>query len=670
MAIQRLKIENGSRSMATTIRNVVLSLLLVHCPVVLLASQQAEIKESEEEQPKSGYLVQIKLPIDGRSASDTRQSIMKILDQNKELVRAEDRPIVVLELDNKRGATGQGSSLGACIDLARFLTGPELKRIKTVAYIPGKMVSVDDEENDAGQISGHAVLVALAANQIAIHPDARLGAAGIDEQAVDAFVLEAYRNVASQRLTIQVPVALAMLDKSRELFRTKTENGPVYVDAEALKKLESEVETLDTVTLSTADQWANLTGTELAEYGLIRSVTPTRAALARQLDISLDALKTERNQDEPWNAIHVQMPDYVDETTVQWISRALDPKIASGKTNLVIFEFDSSSGDVDACLMLARKLGAYDPNDVRTVAFVNKKAAGPAAMVALSCFHVIMQNDGTIGGDFEPRLPDQKLEDTKQAAAGIAEFRGRDIALVQAMIAPELEVFRYRNKNTGEERLMTELIRDELADAEKWLPQAPQDFAEPVSAANASKLQIARQTVSSIEELKSFYQLENDPERLQPTSVDRWLHRTALFLASPFVAPWLLFIGMFMIFNEVSQPGLGVPGFLGTLCLILYFWSQHLGGNANWLEILLFCAGVIFLLLEMFVVPGFGVFGIGGLIMVVISIVLASQTFVFPTTAEQFNQLPKISRCFGRRVWWNRICLYCFPGNLTEYAIL
>ncbi|MCP4773392.1 MAG: nodulation protein NfeD, partial [Planctomycetaceae bacterium] len=70
------------------------------------------------------------------------------------------------------------------------------------------------------------------------------------------------------------------------------------------------------------------------------------------------------------------------------------------------------------------------------------------------------------------------------------------------------------------------------------------------------------------------------------------------------------------------------------------FWSQYLDGNANWLEILLFVVGVVFVLLEVFVIPGFGVFGIGGLIMIVAGIVLASQTFIIPRNSEELARLP------------------------------
>ena len=76
------------------------------------------------------------------------------------------------------------------------------------------------------------------------------------------------------------------------------------------------------------------------------------------------------------------------------------------------------------------------------------------------------------------------------------------------------------------------------------------------------------------------------------------------------------------------------------MCLILFFWSQYLDGNAHWLEIVLFVAGVLFIILEIFVIPGLGIFGIGGMLMVICSIVLATQTFIIPRTAEEMARMP------------------------------
>jgi membrane-bound ClpP family serine protease len=318
----------------------------------------------------------------------------------------------------------------------------------------------------------------------------------------------------------------------------------------------------------------------------------------------------------------------------------LEPRLNS-QNNLIIFEFNSLSGDIDSCLRLARRLTACDPDQVRTVAFINQVAAGPAAMLALSCQQVILQKDAKLGGPFEPPIDGEKLADLQLAVAGIAESLEKDAAALQAMLEPGLDVVRYRSRTTGQERLFTMEELFARPDADQWVSLGPQDFSTAIDANQAQQLEVARQIVSGWDELKSYFQLENDPESLKPTDLDRWLQQAALFLSSPFVAPWLLFLAMFFLFQELSQPGLGLPGFVGTVCLILYFWSQHLGGNATWLEIMLFVAGVAFLLIELLLLPGFGIFGFGGLGMIVASIVLASQSFIFPRTSEEMAQLPR-----------------------------
>ena len=151
---------------------------------------------------------------------------------------------------------------------------------------------------------------------------------------------------------------------------------------------------------------------------------------------------------------------------------------------------------------------------------------------------------------------------------------------------------------------------------------------------------LTRSTLDDFEQVKQFYQLEETPVELQPSPTDRWIQTLARELAAPWVAAWLLFGAVFLLSTEMSNPGIGIPGFLGTLCLMLFFWSQYLDGNAHWLEILLFVVGMVFIVLEVFVVPGFGVFGIGGLLMIVTGIVLASQTFIIPRSSEDWERLP------------------------------
>ncbi|MCA9172849.1 MAG: hypothetical protein KDB23_34575, partial [Planctomycetales bacterium] len=85
----------------------------------------------------------------------------------------------------------------------------------------------------------------------------------------------------------------------------------------------------------------------------------------------------------------------------------------------------------------------------------------------------------------------------------------------------------------------------------------------------------------------------------------------------------------------------GVAGFLSALCFVIYFWGNFLNGTAEVLEVLLFLTGVSFVVLEIFVVPGFGIFGLGGGALILCSLVLASQTFVLPTNEYQMHQLTR-----------------------------
>jgi membrane-bound ClpP family serine protease len=64
-----------------------------------------------------------------------------------------------------------------------------------------------------------------------------------------------------------------------------------------------------------------------------------------------------------------------------------------------------------------------------------------------------------------------------------------------------------------------------------------------------------------------------------------------------------------------------------------------LHGTAGWLEVLLFLAGVGCLLLEIFVLPGLAIFGLGGGLMIIFSLVLASQTFLIPKNDYQWDQM-------------------------------
>jgi membrane-bound serine protease (ClpP class) len=101
-------------------------------------------------------------------------------------------------------------------------------------------------------------------------------------------------------------------------------------------------------------------------------------------------------------------------------------------------------------------------------------------------------------------------------------------------------------------------------------------------------------------------------------------------LTDPFVSWLLLFVGLFMLVLELKLPGIGLPAITSALAFLLFFWSHYLSGTADQLEIILFLVGLVCVALELFVFPGFGVFGMSGVLLILTSIVMASHPFVGP----------------------------------------
>jgi membrane-bound serine protease (ClpP class) len=94
-----------------------------------------------------------------------------------------------------------------------------------------------------------------------------------------------------------------------------------------------------------------------------------------------------------------------------------------------------------------------------------------------------------------------------------------------------------------------------------------------------------------------------------------------------------------MLVLEFKLPGIGLPAITSALAFLLFFWSHYLSGTADQLEIILFLIGLVCLALELFIFPGFGIFGMSGILLMLCSIVMASHTFVWPTHDYEYREL-------------------------------
>ena len=102
-----------------------------------------------------------------------------------------------------------------------------------------------------------------------------------------------------------------------------------------------------------------------------------------------------------------------------------------------------------------------------------------------------------------------------------------------------------------------------------------------------------------------------------------WAEDVVRFLNNPVVASILIMIGFFGLLAEIKTPGWGLPGTAGLIALALFFGSSYILQLASIVEILMFIAGIILIAVEIFVIPGFGLTGIAGIILVFASIFLS-----------------------------------------------
>jgi membrane-bound serine protease (ClpP class) len=95
---------------------------------------------------------------------------------------------------------------------------------------------------------------------------------------------------------------------------------------------------------------------------------------------------------------------------------------------------------------------------------------------------------------------------------------------------------------------------------------------------------------------------------------DSWSERLVTYLTHPAVVSILVLVGLMAFYSEAMAPGLGIPAAVAVCCFALVFGAPYLTGLATWWEIGLFVLGVVLIALEVFVIPGFGVAGISGIV--------------------------------------------------------
>lgn len=228
--------------------------------------------------------------------------------------------------------------------------------------------------------------------------------------------------------------------------------------------------------------------------------------------------------------------------------------------------------------------------------FINSDAASAGALISIACDSIYMSPGASIGaatvvdGSGEA-APDKYQSYMRSIMRSTAEENGRDPRIAEGMVDQTLVI-------------------DSIKQAGKVIT-----FTTTEAMANG----YCEAKVNSIEEILERNGVASyEIDRFQLGAVEKII---AIFL-NPFISGLLILVIIGGIYFELQTPGVGFPLFAAITALLLYLIPYYLSGLADYWEILALLVGVILILVEVFVIPGFGVAGIAGIALTLASLVL------------------------------------------------
>ncbi|MHC4875686.1 MAG: NfeD family protein [Planctomycetota bacterium] len=593
--------------------------------------------ETEELDPVARYIT-VNSPVNQTLFTRIRNTLVKLQHQ-AELEQRE----AILILDLQPGI----SMFGQVRDLAKELTSTAYPNVRTIAWI---------DHHEERPIDGYVAIVALACQEIVMHPDAEFGDIGRGKPLDDDERLSVV-NMVEKRHNRKVNAALAtgLVDPTRVLHRIKLESAAeaaaeirVVTDEELRTLQESDVAILAVETFKEKGDALLLSGRRARALDILVSQTAEdRVDLADLYGFERMYLREDVTGGEAPTTRLIRLEGVIDPILHEFASREIRRAVAD-RANLIIFEIESPGGYLLDSEQLADEISQLDPKQHRTVAYIPDHALSGAAIIALGCDEIYLHPEATIGdagpieirpGEPFERAPEKVLSELRETLKVLAERKNRPPALVEAMADKDLKVFQATHAETGRVWYMSETEID--AAGGEWVKgplvtESRENNLLTLNGRRAHELKIAGEPVDSFDDLKQRIGVPQD--EVIPAAQQTWVDTLVTLLKSPGATFLLFLVGMFFIYLEMHTTS-GFFGIGAALCFSIFFWSRFLGGTADWLEIVLFVFGAVLIAIEIFVIPGFGIFGLAGGAAVISSLILASQTFVIPSSSEEFVQL-------------------------------
>ena len=321
-------------------------------------------------------------------------------------------------------------------------------------------------------------------------------------------------------------------------------------------------------------------------------------------------------------------------------------KAKIAKSNIVIFDIDTFGGRVDSALQITTLIGSL--KDATTIAYIT---AGPestgvswsaGALISFSCNEIYMA-PGTSMGAAAPvyqtnegmKMAEEKVVSAvRTQMAAFAQKNNYPTSIALAMVDSDVELLEIYIDSE-----MKVASRNDLVDIKRELKRSNKKLEEgkiisekgkllTLTANEMEKYGVSKGTYDSQTELVKHLGIsESNVTLTEESSSDKLIS----FLTSGVVMTILIAIALVALYVEINSPGFGIPGTISLISFAIIFASNIMLGQAGSFEIIIFIVGVILLILEIFIIPGFGVAGISGIILIVLSLILSMQDFIIPT---------------------------------------
>jgi membrane-bound serine protease (ClpP class) len=295
----------------------------------------------------------------------------------------------------------------------------------------------------------------------------------------------------------------------------------------------------------------------------------------------------------------------------------------------LIYEVETYGGMVDAADAIAKYFIQTLHGRAHTVAYISTEAISAGSMISVSCNDIIMRENTTIG-DCAPITLGAKLEGVEREKAEsfiravfrrAAEANGYPKVLLEAMVSVQMEVWRVKNLQTGQWEYFE--AAEKPKDPNVYDVANAQQIDKPdslltLTASQALEYGVARAVVKDVDEAMAFLEHRDGVRFVRPPMVLKtmWSEEMVRWLNSSAVMGVLVGLAMLGVYVEFTTPGVMLPGLVAAVCFVIIVGSRYLTGLANWVEILVLLAGLALLMIEVFVIPGFGIAGILGIILV------------------------------------------------------